>query len=208
MSPILSSVPPILPSLPLAGGAGTLVPVGEEHADDDELIATLALWRVQNMAVYPTRFPVSLEGTASWLRDRVLAVPSRVMWLVEAPDGERIGHGGLARIDELAAKLDNVMRGVPKRTPGIMEAAVNAILDWAHSELPAEAVYAPVFTWNVRALAFFRRLGFRDDRLLPLTRVENGERIEHVPYDPACGRPPDDYHLRLVYALADREPDS
>lgn len=196
---------PILPSLPLAGGLGTLVPVREEHANDAELIATLARWRVQHMRVYPTRFPVTREGTAAWLRDRVLAVPTRVMWLIEAPGGELIGNGGVARIDEPAVKLDNVMRGVDGGPPGIMTAAVKAILAWIDAELGAEAVLAPIFVWNVHTLAFFRRLGFRDDRLLPLTRIEKGDRVEYVPYDPACGRPPDDYHLRLVYELPDRE---
>jgi hypothetical protein len=46
-------------------------------------IAALARWRAANEFAYPTRF----EGTATWLRDRVLNVPDRIMFLVHDPAG-------------------------------------------------------------------------------------------------------------------------
>ena len=50
----------------LPDNQGMLVPVCELHTGDDALIAQLAEWRDRNQFAYPTRFPVTMEGTRKW----------------------------------------------------------------------------------------------------------------------------------------------
>lgn len=194
-------------AIQLEGDVGQLVPVGQAHATDQRLIATLARWRELNMRVYPTQFTVTLEGTAAWLRDRVLAVPDRIMFLVLDSDGRRLGHCGLAEgLTRERLRLDNVVRGEPGGPPGIMFAAVTALLQWVQDKLGADTVYAPPATDNERVVRFLLRLGFRDEgNLIPLRKVVSGDRIEFVPRHPDDERPPDRYQNRLVYRTADAD---
>lgn len=182
---------------------GRLLPVGRGHLADRDLIATLARWRTVNMQVYPTQFTVTIDGTEAWLRDRVLGVPDRVMFLVLAADGRRLGHCGFAEAFERGRlKLDNLVRGEPGGPAGVMAAAVSALLRWAQVNLGADTIYAPAATDNERVIRFLLRLGFRDEgELIPLRKVVNGDRVEFVPRAPGDDRPPDRYQNRLVYRM-------
>src|SRR5688572_24934833 len=73
-----------------------LVPVGAVHAEDARLVELLARWRHENALAFPNRFPVTPEGTARWLRERILEVADRLLFLIELPDGRPIGHIGIA----------------------------------------------------------------------------------------------------------------
>jgi perosamine synthetase len=189
-------------AIPLAGDIGQLVPVGHGHPTDERLIATLARWRETYMHLYPTQFRVTLDGTAAWLKDRVLAVPDRVMLLVLEPGGRLLGHAGLAEAlnDDRAVTLDNVVRGGPGGPPGIMSAAVRALLQWARVNLDPQVISVRPGADNERMIGFVKRLGFRDEgHLIPLRRVVTGEHIAYVPRDPSDDRPPDRYQNRLIY---------
>jgi perosamine synthetase len=185
-----------------AGPDGSLVPLCELHAGDGRLVELLAEWRAANMFAYPTQFPVTLAGTADWLRTKVLDVEDRLLFLVLDPRGEPIGHLGLAQAlnDRREVKVDNVVRGSRTASSGIMSAALRALLGWAEATLRPARVWLPVFSDNQHAIRFYRRIGFRDDRLLPLRRHIDGDRVSYLPRETGDHAPADRFHLRLVYA--------
>jgi perosamine synthetase len=142
----------------IPGNRGLLVPVCELHADDTALIETLARWRDENQHAFPTRFEVTAAGTALWLRHGLLDRPDRILFLVLDRHGRAIGHMGLANGNE----IDNVVRG-EQAEPGLMGAALEALLDWAHGVAGLEGIHLRVVHGNERALAFYRRHGFVED---------------------------------------------
>ena len=180
---------------------GLLVPVCELHADDAQLIATLGRWREAAADAFPTRFPVSEEGTARWLRAGVLDVEDRILFLVLDRHGRPVGHlgfaGGLAGDGEL--EVDNVVRGEDGQ-PGLMSAALAALLEWAHHVLAPREVHLRVFADNARAVGFYERLGFRRDSLLDLVHTEGPD--GRVAYVPAGDAPAERRFLRMVHAPA------
>ena len=186
------------------GAANALVPVGELHAGDSDLIATLARWREQNTFWYPTQFRVTLEGTAAWLRSQVLDVEDRILFLVMDGQETPVGHLGLAQAvnDRRDLKVDNVMRGERGCRPGIMSRALRTMLDWAEQTLGPRLIYLPVFRDNEHAIRFYRRLGFRDERLVPLRRHQEADRVCYRPLAEDDRAAPDRYHLRMTYTPA------
>ena len=54
----------LVKQIPLPDGLGVLLPICELHADDSHLIEDLSSWRRSNQVAYPTRFPVTTEGTS------------------------------------------------------------------------------------------------------------------------------------------------
>ena len=71
-------------SVPLADGAGMLVPICALHAGDTRLIATLAGWHGE-----------SVVHTTAWLRN-LLADAGRIVFLVQDRFGHTVGQAGLA----------------------------------------------------------------------------------------------------------------
>ena len=97
--------------LPLKDNMGFLLPVCELHKSDESLIRTLAQWRDQNSYAYPTRFPVTEDGTKKWLRAQVLDNQSRLLFLLVDKFGNRIGHLGYTNClnDNGEMEIDNVV---------------------------------------------------------------------------------------------------
>jgi perosamine synthetase len=177
-------------SVPLAGGAGMLVPVCELHAADERLIDTLGRWRERSAFAFPTRFPVTREGTARWLRSGVLDVPDRILFLVQDRFGHTVGHLGFAGAggDERALEVDNVVRGEPDVQPGLMGAALTGLLEWAQDCFRPDRIHLRVFADNDHAIAFYGRHGFHETARTPLRREEDGDVVRYVPADGPADR--------------------
>lgn len=185
----------------LPGGRGHLIPVCDLHDGDDALIARLADWREANSSAFPSRFPVTHAGTASWLRSKVLDVDDRLLFLVADRRGYPIGHMGFANAvnDAMALELDNVVRGVPDAEPGLMGEALAAMLDWAEETFRPRSVYLRVLADNQHAIDFYTRLGFRADGLTPLRLHREGGGEVLRPYDRGDVALADAHFLRMVY---------
>ncbi|HEX3331330.1 MAG TPA: GNAT family N-acetyltransferase [Gaiellales bacterium] len=170
-------------AIPLADGAGMLVPVAELHSADSRLIAMLASWRAQSSFAFPTRFPVTHDGTATWLRRGVLDVPDRILFLVHDRFGHPVGHVGFASADspDRSLEVDNVVRGEAGVQPGLMGAALEGLLAWAADCFRPARIHLRVFADNERAVAFYRRHGFRDGARQPLRREVEGKVVRYTP---------------------------
>jgi RimJ/RimL family protein N-acetyltransferase len=183
-----------------------LVPVTPVHLADERLIERLAQWRALHMAVYPTQFRVTTEGTRAWLRDRVLGARDRIMFLVVGDDpGDALAHLGFdhaADGPERTVALSNVVRG--ERLPrGSIHAALLRLLAWGHDSAGFASVWATPFSDNVRSVRMLRRAGLVCERTIPLRRCElGGARVEYRPREPGDDAPPDRVHLLMRRRLA------
>jgi len=186
-------------AIPLAGGAGMLVPISELHATDTRLIERLAAWRAENAFAFPTRFPVTLEGTATWLRQGLLDVPDRILFLVQDRFGHPVGHLGFASADspDRSLEVDNVVRGEADVQPGLMGVALQALLAWGEECFRPARIHLRVFADNERAVSFYRRHGFRDGGRQPLRREIDGEVVRYAATSDEC---PDAWFLGMEWA--------
>jgi perosamine synthetase len=189
-------------SIPLEQDGGLLVPVCELHATDKELISKLAKWRKDNALFFPTQFPVTLAGTESWLRSKLLDVDDRILFLVLDKYGNPIGHLGYADAinDSGEMEIDNVMRGIIGIQPGIMSNAMKAIMNWAQETMGPRTIFLRTFSDNAHAIEFYHKLDFKDDYLIPLRKHQEGTRVEYNPLSADDRAKPDTYFLRMVYA--------
>jgi RimJ/RimL family protein N-acetyltransferase len=185
-------------ALPIGDGRGLLVPLSAAHLQDDRLIATLARWRWENSRAFATRFPAEVEGTRDWLWSSVLGVDDRILFLVCDSSGRAIGHVGLA--DALNRRreieIDNVLRG-ERSEPGLMAEAIKALTDWVEHAVAPARLHLRVLSDNERAIAFYRRLGWREDGRQPLTEERDGDR--EILRPARDGERVDAWFVRMVY---------
>ncbi|MEA2326491.1 MAG: perosamine synthetase [Thermoanaerobaculia bacterium] len=189
-------------SIPLADGAGYLLPVCELHTGDPALITLFSQWRSENSFAFPSQFPVTDAGTASWLRSKLLDVEDRLLFLVIDRQGKPVGHLGYANClnDNGEMEIDNVVRGVRGSTPGLMTKAMEALLTWASDVIGPAGIFLRVFHDNEHAIEFYRQLGFSDGIRIPLSRRVDGPATF---YDEISdGAKADHYFLRMNYTPA------
>ena len=185
----------------LPDGQGALVAVSRFHTSDTILIQTLADWRMEHAKAFPTQFPVTLEGTQTWLEKKLLDVPDRILFLVQDACGHIAGHIGFANClnDELVMEIDNVVRGVSEVAPGIMSLSLNTLIDWANTTLWPESVVLRVLDDNEHAQTFYQKNNFFEIERQPLRKHVCGDVIQLDSVEAGDHGKPDAYFIKMKW---------
>lgn len=152
----------------------TLRPLVTSDPGDDRLVATLARWREAHKDRFLTIVPFDPEGTRRWIERFPVGDPKRILFLVEAPDGEPLGHYGLLLIGEGEAEIDNTLRGSPKGSRGLFGRVAQTVIGWAIEELGAQRLIVRVMSNNPAAIRHQERNGFIQETVLPLREIHEG----------------------------------
>jgi perosamine synthetase len=185
--------------LRLGESGGMLLPICRLQSGDGNLVTLLSDWRRENSDAYPTRFPVTESGTAKWLKEKLLDVPDRILFLIKDRHGNNVGHIGFANCLGAGClmEIDNVVRGVKGASPGIMSEAMVALLSWARTTLWPEGFFLRVLASNTHAITFYQKIGFSETLRESLRLKVSGETSSLETVDEADNNPPDDYFLRM-----------
>ena len=143
-----------------------------DQAKNAHLIALLSAWRKKVLHFMPSTRPITIRGTREWLKNKVIGEKDRLLFLVIA-DGKPIGHMGFYRYkpEDNSIVVDNVIRGV-SGYPGIMSAALIAMIQWAKKALSVSSFLVDCSDNNEKAIALYKRIGFNEVRREPLVLVK------------------------------------
>jgi perosamine synthetase len=145
----------------------------------------LKKWREANQFAYPTRFPVTMEGTRNWLEKGVLENESRVLFWIINSNFTKLGHIGLVCLPENSdIEVDNVLRGESGH-PGLMTEAMKSLETLVETEFSLETISLRVLESNVHALNFYLNLGYKVLVKTPLIEVREGDTLSLKPGSPA-----------------------
>lgn len=195
----------IAKQIPLSEGKGALLPICELHGSDSQLVSDLSNWRAANQTAYPTRFPITDVGTAKWLRERLLDVEDRILFLVLDKHGYRIGHLGFASClnDKGLMEIDNVVRGVTSQSKGLMSLAISTLLEWARTTIGPNGFVLRVFADNVHAIEFYRKNGFSVIDKTPLRSKTSGDTVTFSPIESGDHEPADATFLTMGWVASE-----
>lgn len=145
------------------------------------IIRLLSKWRKKNEFWFLAIFKITTNGTQIWLKERVMDVPDRLLFMIKVKN-QYIGHVGLYRFNfnKNFCEIDNIMRGKPLY-PGIMKEAIKKMMEWGKKNLNLKSYELETFLDNERALRLYQKLGFRENKRIPLIQREKGDRKEWVP---------------------------
>jgi len=194
--------------IPFENGRGGLLPVGQLHMEDHDLIRDLASWRESHQSKFPTRFSVSQQGTRQWLHKLVLSSEERILFLVLDEGGYRVGHLGYVFVEDssFVLEVDNVVRGVAGRSPGIMGLALNTMLRWAQKTLGAEGFVLRALSDNERAIEFYKTHSFCEEKSEPLWIHNENDEIKYLPITTGGKKKPDSSMLHMRWKAPRHDP--
>ena len=172
------------PTLSLPVGrpvAALLRPVATASAViDAQDVQSLTKWRNRFVSSFLTEFESTEDRTRQWLANTVGPDDTRILFMVDDPEGRTIGYMGLAFIDwtALSGEADAIVRGgdAPK---GIMTAALRTLLCWATGQLGLRQLSVRVRSDNT-ALSFYRKFGFEEVKRVPLRRSDHAGMVQWV----------------------------
>ncbi len=197
-------------SITLPNGLGFLIPISRLHLEDTELLEKLTVWRNEHKYVYPSQFTATVESTKSWMKHRLLEVGDRILFLVINKFGKVIGHLGFANAfaalekGVCALEIDNVIRGVKSCEPGIMSAAIKALMDWAQEKLMPDQIFLRVFSDNQEAINFYLKNSFEKNILIPLYKEEKSDGVYYSEKTVGPSKPAAEF-LRMNYVPVQKE---
>ena len=146
---------------------GWIAPITKADQGKVTLLNDFGKWRQSHEYAYPTRFPVTLEGTRNWL-GALLESGSRILFLLTDVEDRRIGHIGLAwNYDTSRIEIDSVLRGETAPS-GFMAAAMSWVEDYAYKEFNCQEVDLRVLESNKHAIGFYSRLKYSPTLKTPL----------------------------------------
>ena len=180
---------------------GYLTPISGVHANDAGFSELLARWRQNHQYAYPSRFPVTVEGTRNWLWSAVVGNADRLLFLVQDPLLRPLGHLGILRLADGQLEIDNVLRG-ETGIPGLMSAAMRSLEAWVLLELDTQALSLRVLESNTRAVEFYLRLGYTVSSSHPMVWRKDGDLLTLVDSE----GPSDEVFLTMSKDLQSEQP--
>lgn len=148
-----------------------------DNEKNREIIKLLSKWREESSKWFDI-FKVTESGTKKWLKEQVIDIKNRILFMIETFDGTYIGHIGLYR-----GEIDNIIRGRKDILKGLMTYAINTMVKWAFSELNIDCLYVRVFSDNEKAIALYKRCGFNNIDKIPLRKIVKKESIRWEPIE-------------------------
>jgi RimJ/RimL family protein N-acetyltransferase len=135
---------------------------------DPQDVRLLTVWRNRHVQRFLTEFVATDERTAAWLTGTIHANGSKLLFMLDAPDGTRLGHLGIGFIDWRRGygEADAIVSGGAS-PPGLMKLALRTLLCWAREQLGLAHLAVRVRSDNP-ALEFYCRVGFVEMLRVPL----------------------------------------
>ena len=156
-----------------------IIPTNIEYLDELDIIFLTNL-RNRYVKSFLTEFVANDHQTANWLANTVHADDTRILFMVENEFHDRLGYMGLAYIDweKSYVEADAIVSGgfTPK---GLMASSLRTLLLWAKHQLSLENVGVRVLSDNP-ALSFYKKIGFEENKRVPLRSTSSGTSIEWV----------------------------
>lgn len=145
-----------------------------------EDVRVLTEWRNRFVQAFLTEFQATEIRTAQWLTEVVGPKEDKILFMVDDLNGRTFGYMGLDYIDwgKGFGEADAVVRGA-EAPPGIMKRALQTLLAWARGQLGLHELAVRVRSDNT-ALEFYRKVGYREVRRIPLRRVEESGTVRWV----------------------------
>lgn len=138
---------------------------GETDPTDVRLLGE---WRNRYVKSFLTEFVANDARTRAWLSGPVHDDCGKILFMLEALDGTRIGHLGLGFIDWQTryGEADAIVSGGASPR-GLMKKALQTLLEWANKQLELDILAVRVRSDNP-AVAFYEKVGFREFQRVPL----------------------------------------
>ncbi len=164
----------------------------------EEDVRCLTEWRNRHVTSFLSEFAATIPRTRHWLAETVGPSDTKILFMVDLPDGTTVGYMGLAFIewDKGYGEVDAVVRGreAPRH---LMSEALRTLIKWANQRLELKDIGVRVRSDNT-ALEFYKKFGFVEVKRVPLQPAKSADGIVWTEDASLPPREPSLVHMHLT----------
>tara|TARA_B110000483_G_C18181732_1_gene537318 strand:+ start:1012 stop:1677 length:666 start_codon:yes stop_codon:yes gene_type:complete len=179
-----------------------LKPIQENFSDlNYNICFLLSKWRIENPTISTGTFQVTEERTKKWLIDLVINRDDRLIFMIHDLNHEPLGHIGFSAIDfeNNSVELDSVLRGKKNILKGLMSQCVKRIIQFGFDELKFSEIDLSVFSDNLNAVDFYKKLNFKVINKTPLIKIIKKDEIKYEEAKDITNQKIEKYYLKMRF---------
>jgi len=140
-------------------------------------IKLLTDWRNKYGDSFLTEFLATTKRTESWLINTVDKDDRKILFMINLPTGQTVGHIGLGYIDwdNSYVEADAIVNG-GNAPPGVMKKSLLSLIQWSKIHLSLKNVCVRVRSDNM-AIGFYHNIGFTEYNRVPLVPIINNSEV-------------------------------
>ncbi len=140
-----------------------LVPISKIHLNDTNVIKKLCEWRNKNSNFFVQKNKTNFNRTKKWMKNNLIDVEDKILFLVVRDGGHPIGHIGLANClnKKMQFEIDNVIKGEKDENKEVFSVVIQELIRWASQIFYVNSFFLRVLNTNDRAINFYKKNNFK-----------------------------------------------
>jgi len=145
-----------------------LIPISQIHLNDNFIIKKLCDWRNKNSNVFIQNKKTNIKKTRIWMKENLLDVKDKILFLVLKNGKTPIGHIGFSNClnKKMNFEIDNVIKGEKDDNKKIFSEVLEGLIDWANQTFYVNSFFIKVIQNNLRAINFYKKNNFKSIELV------------------------------------------
>lgn len=148
-----------------------LVPVGTWILKDDNLVNLMCKWRAENKESFFAQVEPDTRSMLNYLETQSIRDEQNLLFIIFFA-GQPLGHLGLSQIKGESANLDQVMKGIKRKSEpnirGLMQSAILALVHWGRVTLGLTSFKLEVISSNGPAIKLYEKCNFLVTQKIPV----------------------------------------
>tara|TARA_S200000501_G_C20861596_1_gene760049 strand:+ start:1188 stop:2915 length:1728 start_codon:yes stop_codon:yes gene_type:complete len=140
-----------------------LVPISKIHLNDQNVIKKLCMWRNKNSNSFVQKGKTNFNKTKKWMKNNLLDIEDKILFLVVRDGKYPIGHIGLANCinKKMQFEIDNVIKGEKDENKKVFSVVLQELINWASQTFYVNNFFLRVLNNNNRAINFYKKNNFK-----------------------------------------------
>jgi len=134
-----------------------------------EIIKFMTKWREFYKDSFFTKFKGSNERTFVWLQNTIIKDDNRMFFIIKDISGEIVAHIGIIFYDKSVCELDNLIKDVNCRIPGVITFTEKRIIKWLFMQIGIKKITGRLFSDNIKARSLHKKCGFKEVKEIKLS---------------------------------------
>jgi len=145
----------------------TLKPVKTDDVRvGSEIIDFMTKWREFYKDRFFTQFKITNERTLDWLQNKIMKDDNRIFFIIRDNNDRIIAHIGVIFNNKLICELDNLVKDINCKIPGVITFAEKRLIEWLFKVINIKKIIGRLFSDNIRARALHKKCGFKETKEL------------------------------------------
>ena len=185
-----------LKSIPI-GDLGFLLPLSIVHLNDLHLMQKLFFWNNANPIIVSSRLNFDIEDISEWVRNEVLNVEDRIIFLIGNNEGQICGQISIDNCHSGQFEINDVLKCNPESSKEMILSALLSLFEWFRKTTNADSFSLRVMEGDIDEIQFYEKNNFIKTEKIPLVKETKNNVLSYRQADETEN--PDKFFIKMTW---------